>query len=117
MARPYFWQHEEIKEINMTRYRKHKEHLIEKLKNSEYAAAYLTAALEESYDCSDPSLFQVAVRDVVEARGGVGAISAQMDVNRESFYRSLSSKGKVRFSTLINAIKACGFDLEFHPAH
>jgi probable addiction module antidote protein len=101
----------------MTRYRTHKEHLIEKLKNPEYAAAYLNAILTESIECNDIGLFQTAVRDIVEANGGMGEISSKMEVSRESFYRSLSTKGKARFSTLVNTIKACGLNLEFHPAH
>lgn len=101
----------------MKRYRNYKEHLIEKLKDPEYASEYLNAALEEAFENNDPGTFQLAVRDVVEARGGVGVIASEMGVSRESFYRSLSNKGKARFSTLLNAIKACGLELEFHPAH
>ncbi len=101
----------------MKRYRTHKEHLIEKLKDPEYAAAYLNAVMEEAFEANDTGLFQVAVRDVVEAHGGMSEISTKMEVSRESFYRSLSQKGKARFSTLMNAIKACGLQLEFHPAH
>lgn len=101
----------------MKRYRKYKEDLIERLKDPEYASIYLTACLEESFEAKDMGVFQLAVRDVVEASGGMSKISAKMEVSRESFYRSLSQKGKARFSTLLNAIKACGFELEFHPAH
>jgi probable addiction module antidote protein len=101
----------------MKRYRNYNEHLIKKLKDAEYAAAYLNAVLEEAFENNDPGLFQIAVRDVVEAHGGMGKISSKMEVSRESFYRSLSQNGKARFSTLINAIKACGLSLEFHPAH
>lgn len=100
----------------MKRYRSYKEHLIERLKDPEEASAYLNAALEEALESNEPGVFQLAVRDVVEAYGGVAKISSKMDVNRESFYRSLSSSGKARFSTLINAIRACGLSFEFHPA-
>jgi probable addiction module antidote protein len=100
----------------MKRYRNYKEHLIERLKDPKEASAYLNAALEEALECNEPGVFQLAVRDVVEAHGGIAKISSKMEVSRESFYRSLSSSGKARFSTLINAIKACGLNLEFHPA-
>ena len=101
----------------MRKYRSYKGDLIEKLKDPEYAAAYLNACLEESFEAKDMGIFQLAVRDVVEAHGGMGEISSKMEVNRESFYRSLSQTGKARFSTLVNTIKACGLELEFHPAH
>jgi probable addiction module antidote protein len=101
----------------MRKYRNYKEHLIEKLKDPEYASAYLNACLEESFEAKDMGIFQLAVRDVVEAHGGMAEISQKMRVSRESFYRSLSQKGKARFSTLANAIRACGLEMDFHPAH
>lgn len=99
----------------MKRYKSYKEHLIEKLKDAEYASAYLNACLEESFETKNMGVFQLAVRDVVEAHGGMKEISSKMDVSRESFYRSLSPSGKARFSTLVGAIKACGLELEFRP--
>jgi probable addiction module antidote protein len=101
----------------MRRYRSYKEHLIEKLKNPEYASAYLNACLEESFEARDMGIFQLAVRDVVEAHGGMAEVSQKMQVSRESFYRSLSQRGKARFSTLASAIKACGLEMDFRPAH
>lgn len=63
----------------------YKEHLIEKLKDPEYAAAYLEACLEESIEADDMGILMLAIRDVVEAHGGMGVISSKMHVNRESF--------------------------------
>ena len=100
----------------MKHYRSYKEHLINQLKDPQEASAYLNAALEETFETKDPGIFQLAVRDVVEANGGMSEISSKMEVNRESFYRSLSKKGNARFSTLMNAIKACGLELEIHPS-
>ncbi len=100
----------------MKKYRTYKESLIERLKDKEYASIYLNACLEESFEAKDMGIFQLAVRDVVEASGGMGKISSKMEVSRESFYRSLSKKGTARFSTLVNAVKACGVELEFRPA-
>ena len=101
----------------MRKLRSHKEQLIERLKDPEYASAYLKACLDESFEINDIGVFQLAVRYVVEAHGGMTKISSKMEVNRESFYRSLSEKGKAKFYTLVNAIKACGLELDFHPAN
>lgn len=101
----------------MKKNKNYKDHLIEKLKDPEYASAYLKACLDESFEANDMGIFQLAVRDIVEASGGMTKISSKMEVSRESFYRSLSQKGKARFSTLANAVKACGLDFDFHPAH
>lgn len=35
----------------------------------------------------------------------------------ESFYKTLSPKGKPRFATIMQALKACGFEIEFHQVH
>lgn len=101
----------------MRKYRNYKEALIAKLKDPEYAAAYLNACLEESFESNDMGIFQLAVRDVVEAHGGMGEVASKMQVSRESFYRSLSAKGTARFATLVHAIKACDLELAFLPSH
>lgn len=101
----------------MKKYRSYKEYLIERLKDPEEASAYLKASLEEALEADDMSIFQLAVRDVVEAQGGIAKIAAAMDVGRESFYKSLSSKGKPRFATIMQTLKACGLEIVFHPLH
>jgi probable addiction module antidote protein len=50
---------------------------------------------------------QLALRNVVEAQGGISEVSSKMNVGRESFYKSLSQKGKPRFSTIMHALKSC----------
>ena len=99
----------------MKRYKAYKEYLINSLKDPVEASAYLNAALEETFETKDTGIFQVAVRDVVEAHGGMSKIASKMEVSRESFYRSVSQKGNARFSTLANAIRACGLEFEIRP--
>jgi probable addiction module antidote protein len=101
----------------MRKLRSHKELLIERLKDDEYASAYLKACLDESFEINDIGVFQLAIRNVVEAHGGMTKISSKMEVNRESFYKSLSQKSNARFFTLVNALKACGFEMDFYPVH
>jgi probable addiction module antidote protein len=101
----------------MRKLRSHKEQLIERLKDPEYASAYLKACLDESFETNDIGVFQLAVRNVVEAHGGMTEISSKIEVNRESFYKSLSAKGNAKFLTLANTIKACGLVMDFHPLH
>ena len=99
----------------MRKLRSHNECLIERLKDPEYASAYLKACLDESFEANDIGIFQLAVRYVVEANGGMAKVSSEIEVSRESFYRSLSQRGKAKFTTLINAINACGVEIDFHP--
>lgn len=51
--------------------------LIEHLKDHDEAVAYLNAALEESLKGDEESqhLFLIALRNVAEAQGGVGALA------------------------------------------
>jgi DNA-binding phage protein len=62
---------ENAKREKMRKYRSYKEDLIERLKDPEYASCYLNACLEESFEAKDMGIFQLAVRDVVEAHGGM----------------------------------------------
>jgi len=73
----------------MRKYKGYKEHLIEKLKDSEYASAYLNACLEESFETKNMGIFQLAVRDVVEAHGGMTEISSKMEVSTPTTYTKI----------------------------
>src|ERR1700684_877556 len=99
----------------MRRYRSYKEYLIESLKDPAEASAYLEACLEDALETDQIGIFLLAVRDVVEAQGVITEISEKMDVGRESLYKSLSEKAKPRFSTVMHALKACGFGIGIHP--
>ena len=68
------------------------------LQDPERAAEYLTACYEDS-----PEVFLVGLRDVVEARGGVGRAAKLSKLNRESLYRLFSHAGNPRLSSL-NAV-------------
>jgi DNA-binding phage protein len=48
----------------------YRQHLLKDLKDTDYAAGYLTAALEEGED-----VFLLALRDVAQAHGGITALA------------------------------------------
>ena len=64
----------------MRKYRNYKQYLIDSLKDSEEASSYLKATLDEALEANDMSIFQLAIRDVVEAQGGITKISSEMGV-------------------------------------
>ena len=101
----------------MRNYRSYKEHLIESLKDPEEASAYLQACLEDSLETKEWGPFLLALRDVTEAQGGIKELSSKMEAGRESLYKSLTEKSKPRFSTIMLALKACGFEIGIHPKH
>jgi probable addiction module antidote protein len=73
--------------------------LSERLKDPEYALAYLEAAWEDTDE-----VFLLALRDVATARG-ISAVANAAGVNRENLYRGLSKKGNPTFSTLRSVLK------------
>ena len=91
----------------MVKAKNYKEHLLEQLKKPEEAAAYLNAALNDE----DPHVFLLALRDIAEAKGGMGQLADQADLNRENLYRTLSLKGNPRFFNLLAILEALGLQL------
>ena len=85
----------------------YKESLFEDLQDPEFAVAYLNAALEES----SSDVFLLHLRDVAEARGGLGKLGAETRLAREALYRMLSEKGNPQLSSLEKILHALGLRL------
>ena len=88
------------------------EYLIESLKDSREATAYLNAALAEE---DDPAAFLTALKNVAEAHG-ISYTAKKAGLNRESFYRMLSRRGNPKISSLYSLIHALGLNLRVEPA-
>ena len=88
----------------------YKETLHARLADPEYAAGYLNECLEEGED-----VFLLALRDVVEANGGVGYLSKETKLNRESLHRLLSKEGNPRLSSLSAILEGVGLQIHFAP--
>jgi len=91
----------------MVKAKNYKEHLLEQLQKPREAAAYLNAALNDE----DPHVFLLALRDIAEAKGGMGQLADQTDLNRENLYRTLSLNGNPRFFNLLAILEAIGLQL------
>jgi probable addiction module antidote protein len=85
----------------------YRESLLESLKSPDEAAEYLTACLEDA----DVRVFLLALRDVVEAHGGIRALSRESHLNRESLYRMLSKSGNPSLDSLTAVLNACSLRL------
>lgn len=86
--------------------------LLNSLKNKKQAAIYLQTALEEYQNDGDLEAFLLALRHVARAQGGIGKLSQKTHLNRESLYKTLSSKGNPKLQTIGLLLKGLGF--EFH---
>jgi probable addiction module antidote protein len=85
-------------------------YVVHSLKNKKEAAAYLQVALEEYQKDDDLEAFLLALRHVAEAQGGLGRLAKKTHLNRESLYKTLSSKGNPRLQTIGLLLKGLGFE-------
>jgi probable addiction module antidote protein len=81
--------------------------LIERLRDPKEAAAYLDAALEDG----DRAVFLLAIRNVIQAFGGMTQIARHTGLNRENLYRVLSEQGNPELNSLEKLLKALGLRL------
>ncbi len=94
----------------------YQEWLINSLKNKKEAAAYLQVALEAYQNDNDLEAFLMALRHVAEAQGGLGKLSRKTHLNRESLYKTLSSKGNPKLQTIGILLKGLGFEFSIKAA-
>lgn len=87
----------------------HHDFLMKRLKNATEAAAYLTASVEEG----GLRYLLKALRNVVEAQGGIGRLSQKTKLNRTHLYRTLSPQGNPEISTLDSILKTYGIHIHF----
>ena len=85
----------------------HYEELKKFLKDPEEASAYLNAALE----AGDKKAFLLALRNVLEARGGMTLISRRAKINRVSLYKMLSTNGNPAFENILRLLRTSGIRL------
>ena len=77
------------------------------LKTRRDIAAYLNAALEDG----EPVVLLEALRNVAQAKGGIGALAKSAGVSRESLYRTLSRRGNPKIDTVMVLLRAMGLKL------
>jgi probable addiction module antidote protein len=94
----------------------YEEWLIDSLKNKKEAAAYLQVALDEYQKDGDTEALLLALRHVTLAQGGISKLAQKTHLNRESLYRTLSSKGNPKLQTLGLLLKGLGFELSIKAA-
>ena len=86
------------------RLKSYKENLLKRLENPRYAAEYLGQVLA----AQDSGAFLIALRDVVEASGGVGRLAGRVSAKRPSLYKILSKNGNPTLETLQDILKPLG---------
>ena len=82
----------------------YQEDLLEALKDPVEASAYLNAALE----AGDKKAFFLALRNVLEAQGGMTKTSERTKLNRVSIYKMLSKTGNPGFENILRLLRTAG---------
>jgi probable addiction module antidote protein len=83
------------------------EDLLERLKDPEYAAGYIAAAMEEN----DPSFLQVVLGDVIRAHG-VSKISEITGIARQALYKMISEDGNPTMKNVNKLLDAVGLEID-----
>ena len=88
--------------------RDHRERLLKRLRNHEYAVGYLSNVIEnESQDA-----FLIALRDVIDAREeNISHLAEDANITRQTLYHALSENGNPRFSTINQVLQSIGLKL------
>lgn len=93
----------------MTTTQPHDDAMIDMLRRDPaFAAEYLRVAFEELDEEGGEAAFLIALRHIVEARGGMSQIAERAQLSRESLYRALSANGNPTLKTLSAVIHAAG---------
>nr|WP_226586887.1 transcriptional regulator [Microseira wollei] len=87
--------------------------LIESLKDPEEAAAYIEAVLEEKDPESE--LLRLTLKDVIDARVGINALSDEAKMRYEKIDKILSATGGAEIYALVELLDALGFRIAIAP--
>jgi probable addiction module antidote protein len=91
--------------------------MIEELRaDPDYAELYLKTALEEINEEGGLGGFLIALRRVLEARGGISEAAKKTGLARQSIYRALSEKGNPTITTLAQLASVAGLKLTLSKA-
>jgi probable addiction module antidote protein len=88
------------------------EYLIKSLRDPKECVAYLNAALEEN----NRKVFLSALRNVLEAQGGMTKIARAAKLNRVSLYKMLHARGNPGFENIMLLLNTVGIRFYAAPA-
>ena len=95
----------------MGRTRNYREVLLADLREDpELAAEYITASIQEGMDA-----FLVAIKDVIDARGGGTEFSAETGVPRESIYKMFKEGANPTIKNIVKALDFADLRLNIVP--
>jgi probable addiction module antidote protein len=85
----------------------HDEVLNEQLQDADFAAMYLTAAIEDG----DKAVILVHLNRVIKARAGMAELASVTGRERGSLYKSFGENGNPLLETFMAALELCDLEL------
>lgn len=95
--------------------RTYRELIQDTMRDPQEATEYLRVSLDEYEQDGNLEAFLLALRSVVEARGGMTEFARETSLNRQSLYKTLSKQGNPRLQTLHSILHALGLKLSIEP--
>ena len=90
----------------------HDDYMRKRLADATFAAEYLQAAIDDG----DAAVLLLALRRIADARGGMAKLAKETGLAREALYRTLSTRGNPRLTSLRAILDATGLRLMVAPA-
>ncbi len=84
--------------------------------DSEFAAVYVAAALDEADLPGGQFALRAVLRQVAEAQG-MASLAGRAGMTSEVLRRELSPRGTLRLKTLLSVLNAMGMRLAVRPLH
>jgi probable addiction module antidote protein len=91
----------------MNKYRKFTELLDDYLKDEDFAAEFLSQALEEE----NFSTFLLSLKDVIRVHGSITSVAEKCKVSRSTIYKLFSEKSNPELRTILALLHTIGYDL------
>lgn len=103
-----------MKDVKAPTSHSYREYLIESLKEAEEAAGYIGAILEEKDP--EPALLRNAIRNVIEAKIRMNALSESAKEHHEKLDKMLTESAGWEIYSFVELLEALGFKLEITVA-
>jgi len=91
----------------MRKHRKFTELLDDYLKDKEFAAEFLSQALE----VEDFPTFLLSLKDVIRVHGSITSVAEQSHISRSTIYKLFSEKSNPELKTILSLLHTIGYDL------
>lgn len=89
-------------------------YLLEDLKDPEFTAEYLNAAIEEFYTDGDIKFFNSILSDIVKS-GNLSKIAKDTKISRPQLYRMINGQSEASLKKTLILLKALGYELQIKP--